>query len=151
MRLSELRSDMQFFTERKSSQRRLYRHGTISFEDCDLWMGKGSTSDLDSADVTVEYDYAGPSHSDHPYGSGTAREYHPSSVDIIAVTLDKDTNLLDDNGDVIGKLPAGTDLTGESWWKAEWSDWFIEKISDQIEDESDEDYDIEDRRDRDLD
>jgi hypothetical protein len=62
---------------------------TEVFKDCDLWMARGGASDLGEADVEVEFDYTPASFSDHPYGSGTAREHHPSSLDIQSVTLVK--------------------------------------------------------------
>ena len=125
MKLSELR------TLKESRP----HHDTMKFEGCDLWLGRGSKSDLDTADVTVEFEYEAPSHTDHPYGEGSAREYHASSVDIIAVRLDKDTDRSNEDGEVIGKLKAGTDLTKESWWLSEWDDWFIEKIGDKMDGE----------------
>ena len=124
MKLSELR-----MKESRS------HHDTMEFAGCDLWLGRGSKSDLDIADVTVEFEYEAPSHTDHPYGEGSAREYHASTVDILAVRLDDDTDRRDDNGDVIGQLKAGTDLTKESWWLPEWDNWFIEKIGDKMDGE----------------
>lgn len=106
---------------------------TEVFKDLDLWLGVGSTSDLDTADVEVEYEYEAPSHTDHPYGSTTAREYHGSSTDIISVKLLKDTDRFNEDGEVIGKLEKGTDLMQQKWWKSEWSDWLAEKIGEKMD------------------
>lgn len=106
---------------------------SMTFKDCDLWLGVGSKSDLDMADVSVEFEYEAPSHTDHPYGEGWAREYHGSSAEILAVRLVHDTNRLDEDGEVIGVLKAGTDLTEESWWDSAWDSWFEEEIRDRLD------------------
>lgn len=106
---------------------------TEVFKDCDLWMARGGASDLGEADVEVEFDYTPASFSDHPYGSGTAREHHPSSLDIQSVTLVKDANRYDDEGNVIGKLEKGTDLMKQSWWQESWTEWFADQIQDRME------------------
>lgn len=118
------------------------------FNDLDLWLEQGTKSDLEAADVEVFYDHEPASHSDHPYGDTTAREYHGSNMDITEVLLLKDTNRYDGDADkTVGMLPKGTDLLKQPWWNKKWSEW----LADQIQDELDRDsYDPrEDERDED--
>ena len=128
----------------------LESHGGYSevFKDLDLWLAVGSNGDLDSADVEVHYDYEGPSYTDHPYGSTTAREHHGASVDIISVNLLKDTPRRDEDGDkVIGELKAGTDLMEQPWWKSEWTEWLAEKINEKMSEDGDDFDEPDDDRD----
>lgn len=119
---------------------------TEVFKNCDLWLSVGSTSDLDEADVEVEYEYEAPDYTDHPYGSTTAREHHGSTSGILSVKLMKDTNRLNDDGEVIGTLPKGTDLMKEKWWKNDWSEWMAEQIREKM-DSAEPDFDEPDHGD----
>ena len=111
------------------------------FEECDLWLGKGSQADINVADIDVEYDFTPASHTDHPYGEGTAREYHPAEVNILSVKLRNDVDRTDEDGNVIGKLAKGTDLLDQPWWLDHWSDWLIEEICERVEASSFDDFD----------
>ncbi len=111
-----------------------HHYSTEVFKDCNLWLGVGSTSDLDSADVEVEFEYEPSDYTDLPYGSTTARDHHGSNAGIISVKLMKDTNRMDDDGEAIGVLKKGTDLTKEKWWKAEWSEWLADKCREKMDD-----------------
>lgn len=125
------------------------RHGahTEVFDDLDLWQGVGSETNLDSADVEVDYDYSGASHSDHPYGQGTAREHHGASVGIMAVRLIHDTKEYDEDGEkVIGTLKAGTDLMHQPWWKPSWTTWLANKIGENAAEDGDDEPDRDDDR-----
>ncbi len=111
------------------------------FKLLDLW--QDGASNLESADVDVEYDYEPPSYDDHPYGSTTAREHHGGFATVSAVLLSHDSKVYDDDGDkVVSTLKAGTDLMKQKWWKSSYTDWLEEKISDKINKHRDErDYD----------
>ncbi len=123
MKLSDLRSLKE---DRNSTD-------TMEFKDCDIWLDVGSKSDLEPADVSVEFEYEPPSHTDHPYGEGSAREYHSSSVEILAVRLVNDTNRISEDGEVIGTLTAGTDITEQPWWNHDWEDWFTTDIREKMD------------------
>lgn len=109
------------------------RHNpTQDFEDLDLW--HDGASGLESADVEVEYEYEGASHTDHPYGMGTAREHHLASVEVVAVRLKKDAKVYDDSGDkIVATLRAGTNLVSQGWWKKSYTKWLADKIHDDID------------------
>ena len=110
------------------------RNPTETFKDLDLWLARNSDSNLDSADVEVEYEHEAPSYSDHPYGEGSARERHGSSTGIISVKLLKDAHERTEGGEEIVKtLPKGTDLMKQSWWKSEWTDWLADKIGEKLD------------------
>jgi hypothetical protein len=103
------------------------------FKDLDLW--QDGTFGMDSADVDAHYEYEGRSHSDHPYGEGSAREYHGATCSVELVLLQKDTKVYDDEGDeVVDTLKAGTDLMKQPWWKHEWTRWLEDKICESAED-----------------
>lgn len=107
---------------------------SMTFKDCDVWLDIGSKADIGPADVEVEFEYEAPSHTDHPYGEGSAREYHASSVDILAVKLIDDADVFDEDGqEVTGKLSSGTDLTQQSWWNHDWEDWFATEIREKMD------------------
>lgn len=119
-----------------------------TFKDLDIWLGVGSKSNLESADVEVDYDYEPADYTDHPYGMGTAREHHAASVDVMAVRLIKDANEYDEDGDKVVKvLKAGTDLMEQPWWQADWTEWLADKIAEKIGDD-DEDFQEPDFDDR---
>ena len=105
---------------------------TETFKDLDIWRGIGSKSDLDAADVDVTFDYE-RSHTDHPYGAGTAREQHGAVVDIKSVKLLKDTAERDDDNKVAGTLPKGTDLMKQTWWQKEWTSWLENSVGEQTD------------------
>lgn len=95
-------------------------------KDLDYWQGANvndpEASGMSSVDCEVHYDFESGGHTDHPYGEGTAREYHGDEVNIYHVVTLKDADVYDEEGDsVIGKIPAGTDLMAKSWWKDKWS------------------------------
>lgn len=74
---------------------------------------------FDEFEVEVIYDYVPASHSDHPYGEGTAREHHASTMDIIDIVTTKEVNQYDEDGvNVIKKWPKGSDVTKFPGWKA---------------------------------
>lgn len=106
---------------------------TEVFKDLDLWQGVGSKTNMASADVEVEYDYEGPSHSDHPYGEGTAREHHGSTVGILSVKLLQDADEYNDEDEKTGVLKKGTDLLKQSWWDNKWTDWLANQIAERME------------------
>jgi hypothetical protein len=121
---------------------------TENFEQLDLWTGIGSKTNLESADVEVEYDYEAPSHTDHPYGQGTAREYHGSSVDIWSVKLTQDAKVYDEEGDkVVDVLKSGTDLMQQPWWQGKWTEWLAGQIREKA-DNAEPDFDEPDEYDR---
>lgn len=75
------------------------------------------TDGFDEFDVEVEFDYEGPSHSDHPYGSGTAREDHPASASVILIKTADAVVQLDENERILKIWPKGTDVTTLPGWK----------------------------------
>jgi hypothetical protein len=106
------------------------------FKNVDIWVGH-QQAELDTTDVVVEYDYEPASYTDHPYGSTTTREYHPIEIDILSIRLKRDTNILDEDGDIVGMLEAGSDLTTQPWWQESFYDYFINKLKDIISKEND--------------
>lgn len=121
---------------------------TETFDSLDLWQGVGSKTNLEAADVEVEYDYEPPSYTDHPYGQGWAREHHGSSVDIISVKLTQDAKVYDDEGDkVVDTLKKGTDLMDKSWWDSKWTEWLAGQIGEKM-DNAEPDFDEPDDDDR---
>lgn len=104
--------------------------GIETFTKFGPWAGDGP--DLDVADVEVKFVYTGPSHTDHPYGEGSAREYHPEEVELESVKLVKDTDRFNEDGEVSGQLKAGTDLMDQKWWKGSYGDDLIDLILKRI-------------------
>lgn len=123
MKLSELKS----LTESRG-----YRPESMVIYDMDYWTEDGDYG-LAAADVEVEYSYEPAHHTDHPYGSTTAREHHPASVEILSVKLLSDATVYDAEGDkIVGELKAGTELTDKDWWKESWLDDIAETVTDKI-------------------
>lgn len=110
-------------------------HGAYSqvFKDLDYWQGADVTDPeavgLTAVDCEVHYDFEHGGHTDHPYGSTTAREYHGDEVNIMHVVTMEDADVYDEDGDkVVGKIPAGTDLMAKSWWQDKWTEHLAENI-----------------------
>jgi hypothetical protein len=104
-------------------RRKLHTHRIL---DLDLWEG-GDTCDMGAAAVEVLYDVEAASHSDHPYGEGTAREHHPAEIELHSVRL------LDDQVCNGKQLHAGTDLMSLPWWEASWSTYLVDTIASELE------------------
>lgn len=121
----------------KESSRARHEDTTYDIDGCDLWLAQGSSADIVEADVTVTYEATPASHSDHPYGETTAREYHDAEVSIDAVTLRQDTPILDKDENEVGTLKAGTDLMKLSWWDRKWERWIEDQIVNNVEAEPD--------------
>lgn len=105
------------------------RTSTIDFSGVDIWDEAG----LGPVDITVEYEYEAASHTDHPYGEGSAREHHPAEINLVSVKTTSAAEQFDENGEVTGTLPVGTDLMKQSFWKGRDGDWLIDKIVDAVE------------------
>jgi len=105
---------------------------TEIFNNLDLWLGIGSQSNLEPADVEVEFDYEAPSYTDHPYSSSTAREHHGAVVEIMSVKLLKDADEYDEDGDKVQVLKKGTDLMSLPWWENTWTHWLEDQIAKRM-------------------
>lgn len=110
------------------------------FSEVDIWQGHNEV-ELASADVVVEFYYEPASYTDHPYGSGSAREHHPAELSITSITLKHDTDIVDADGDVVGQLEAGSELTTQPWWQDSFYEYFEEKLQEQLSSGGDDDFD----------
>ncbi len=71
-------------------------------------------------EVEATYEYEPDSHSDHPYGDGTAREYHTGSLGFIDLKLKTAAREVDpDTEKLIKEWPIGTDVTKMPGWSEE--------------------------------
>lgn len=68
-------------------------------------------------DIHVEYEVEDHGYTDHPYGQGTAREDHGSSVNVTVMkTAEEVTYHNPDTDEVIKKFPKGTDCVDLPGW-----------------------------------
>jgi hypothetical protein len=85
-------------------------------------------------DVKVEYYAERPSHSDHPYQDGKAREYHPGSLSIESITTVKSVKMFNSDTDKVEKeFPAGTSLKKMPGWDKASEAWFDNKAEENFE------------------
>ena len=84
-----------------------------------IFSGFSGMEDSGAADfnVKVTYEVEAGSHSDHPYGEGTAREDHPAQYHIVKLEADEAVQLTDDSGQVCSTYTKGKNLTTMSEWK----------------------------------
>lgn len=72
---------------------------------------------FDEFEIIASYEYEGSSHSDHPYGEGSAREYHAASGQSTKIVLAQDVEQYDDNGETVLKTwPKGTNISALPGW-----------------------------------
>jgi hypothetical protein len=82
-------------------------------------------------DAKVFYEEA--SFSDHPYGSGTARETHPASYGFDTLKVKTPAKLLNENGDVKQEFAVGFDARKLPGWSKNVEVNLEEKIPDHFE------------------
>lgn len=82
--------------------------------------------------MTVAYWFEAGSHSDHPYGEGSAREEHPADWGITNVTLKSIANHLDENNEIVKAYPVGTDVRKMPGWDLKLQAWYEEKLADEF-------------------
>lgn len=109
MKLSEIKKTVKLSPKSKDGKTSVTTH---------LFFDYINTMEEDIA-VSVEYELEAASHSDHPYGEGTAREEHSAELVISSIKLTDDEELSNDDGDPSGRtLKADTELMSQSWYKA---------------------------------
>ena len=64
----------------------------------------------------VFYDFEAGGHSDHPYGSGSAREEHEATIDFIDAITASEVKLFSDDDSVSKTFPKGTSLSKMPGW-----------------------------------
>jgi hypothetical protein len=131
--------------ELKSHRPRVHTPDTM-----DLYLDLSEYGMSDEVDVQVEYEYEGESHTDHPYGSGTAREHHPARLTVGEVKTIRDEPTYDQDGNENGTpLPKGTVISNLEWYKHADSlhDWIEEKVQSKLADMADENFEEPDRDD----
>ena len=75
------------------------------------------THGFDEFEVEIEYTSDGGSHSDHPYGEGSAREYHGAEIEIKNIALSKDVEQYDDEMEKVVKVwSKGTNIEELPGW-----------------------------------
>lgn len=81
--------------------------------------------------IEVEYGVADQGHTDHPYGSTSAREYHGVEVEIIsAKTTEEVTYHHPETDEVLKTFPEGTDVDKLPGWGV--SDWdFLQQKAEE--------------------
>ena len=110
----------------KLHELRAKRFSTILL-DVDIWDRAG----LEPVNVDIDYEFEPSSHSDHPYGEGTAREDHPATVTILKVKLVKDANIYDDEK-VVKVLKSGTDLMKEPFYTPKNTAWLEDQVKGEM-------------------
>lgn len=83
--------------------------------------------------MTVSYWYEGASHSDHPYGEGSAREHHAANWGIDSVKLKSAARHIDENEELIKEYPAGTDVTKMPGWDKKLQAYYEDKLATDFE------------------
>jgi hypothetical protein len=85
---------------------------------------------FDNFDATAHFYYEADDYTDHPYGEGSAREYHPASIELNKLIAEHDINVIGEDGDVVRTVAKGTDLMTDKAW----SDKLADLVTDQLHD-----------------
>lgn len=87
--------------------------------------------------IECEIDYEPADYTDHPYGSTTAREYHPAVCQLLSAKLLERAELMDDDGNDSGIfIEAGTDMMLHPLWSKRKHDRAEEEINNKMDQEA---------------
>ena len=85
-------------------------------------------------DVLVTYEYEDLGYSDHPYGEGTAREHHGSSVVVTSLTSNQEVVLKNNDTDkVVKTYPKGTKVEDIPGWDKDSMEFFQQKAEEDCD------------------
>jgi hypothetical protein len=82
-------------------------------------------------DIRVEYEVEDHGHTDHPYGQGTAREEHGSSVNVTVMETNEEvTYHHPETDEIIKTFPKGTDCGDLPGWEESDTEYVQRKAED---------------------
>lgn len=96
------------------------------------WDGNQTKNEfVEPFDVLVVYELEDLGHSDHPYGEGTAREYHGHNIYIIDLLANEPVEIKDTAEEkVLKTLPKGTKLQNMPGWDEKFMEYFQQKAEE---------------------
>jgi hypothetical protein len=84
--------------------------------------------------IEAEFEYEGADHTDHPYGSTTAREHHPASYGFVNLKLSSVARQMDPEDDkLVKEWPIGSDVSKMPGWNKKLETRYEEEIPKHVE------------------